>query len=48
MTGVSKLVSIALVSIALAEPVLAFEVRPNPNLTSGSVRIDGRSLYARR
>jgi hypothetical protein len=46
MTGVSKLVTIALVSIALAEPALAFGVRPNPNLTGGSVRIDGRDANA--
>jgi len=28
----------------LAAPALAFEVRPNPNLTGGSVRIDGHDI----
>jgi hypothetical protein len=39
----SKILAIVLAGV-LAEPAFAFEVRPNPNLTSGSVRIDGHDL----
>jgi hypothetical protein len=40
----SKLFAIGVVAIALAAPALAFEVRPDPNLTGGSVRLDGHDL----
>ena len=46
MTSVSNLIATVLVSATLAEPALAFEVRPNPNLTGGSVRIDGHDVNA--
>jgi len=32
--------------VALATPAFAFDVRPNPNLTSGSVRIDGHHAHS--
>jgi hypothetical protein len=41
--AISKLLAIILLA-ALAAPAFAFEVRPNPDLTSGSVRIDGHDL----
>jgi hypothetical protein len=36
--------AVGIVAIVLIVPALAFEVRPNPNLTGGSVRIDGHDL----
>jgi hypothetical protein len=33
-----------LLADALGAPALAFEVRPNPNMTSASVRIDGHDV----
>ena len=39
----NKLLAIV-VAVFLAAPALAFEVRPNPNLTGGSVRIDGHDI----
>jgi hypothetical protein len=41
VASVSKLTTIVLINAALADPAFTFEVRPNPNLTSGSVRIEG-------
>jgi hypothetical protein len=38
---ISKSLAIFLLAGVHAAPTLAFDVRPNPNLTSGSVRIDG-------
>jgi hypothetical protein len=40
----SKLFAIGVLAAALAQPAFAFDVRPNPNLTSGSVRIDGHDV----
>jgi hypothetical protein len=42
----SKLLAIVLLAAALTAPAFAFEVRPNPNLTTGSVRIDGHDVSA--
>ena len=39
-----KLVAIAFLAGALAAPAFAFETRPNPNITGGSVRVDGHDL----
>jgi hypothetical protein len=39
-----KLVAIAILAGALAAPAFAFETRPNPNITGGSVRVDGHDL----
>ena len=44
--SIGKLFAIALLIAALTAPVFAFEVRPNPNMTSGSVRIDGHDVNA--
>jgi hypothetical protein len=41
----SKLLAITLAGV-LATPAVAFEVRPNPNITSGSVRIDAHDVNA--
>ena len=35
---------ILLIALALAGPALAFDIRPNLNLTGGSVRIDGHDV----
>jgi hypothetical protein len=43
---ISKLLAIILLAGALAAPAFAFEIRPNPNLTGGSVRIDGHDVQA--
>jgi hypothetical protein len=40
----AKLFSIMPIAAALVGPALAFEVRPDPNLTGGSVRIDGHDV----
>ena len=42
----SRALAIVLLAGALAAPAFAFEVRPNPNLTGGSVRIDGHDVNA--
>ena len=42
----SKLLALVLLADVLAAPAFAFEVRPNPNLTGGSVRIDGNDVNA--
>jgi hypothetical protein len=42
----SKLLAIILFAGALAAPAFAFDTRPNPNLTGGSVRIDGHDVHA--
>ena len=39
----NKLLAIVMAGV-LATPTLAFDVRPNPNLTGGSVRIDGHDI----
>jgi hypothetical protein len=36
-----KFFAAVLLGVIAAEPAFAFDVRPNPNLTGGSVRIDG-------
>jgi hypothetical protein len=41
-----KLLVIVLLATSLAAPAFAFEVRPNANMTSGSVRIDGHDVQA--
>jgi hypothetical protein len=43
---IAKLFSSILIASALAGPALAFDIRPNPNLTGGSVRIDGHDVTA--
>jgi hypothetical protein len=43
MAITSKLLAIVAAGV-LARPALAFEVRPNPDVTSGSVRIDGHDI----
>jgi hypothetical protein len=43
---ISKLLVIILLVGALAPAAFAFEVRPNPNLTGGSVRVDGHDMQA--
>jgi hypothetical protein len=40
----AKLFSIMLIAAALVGSALAFDVRPNPNLTGGSVRVDGHDV----
>ena len=40
----SKLLALVLLVAAFAAPAFAFEVRPNPNLTGGSVRPDGQDI----
>jgi hypothetical protein len=42
----SKLFAILVLANFLTIPAFAFETRPNPNLTSGSVRIDGHDVNA--
>jgi hypothetical protein len=42
---INKTLAILLL-IALAAPALAFDVRPNPNLTGGSVRADGHDAHS--
>jgi hypothetical protein len=46
VAAITKLISIILIAAALAGPAVAFEIRPNPNLTGGSVRIDGHDISA--
>jgi hypothetical protein len=41
-----KLFAITLLAAALGAPAFAFDPRPNPNLTSGSVRINGHDVSA--
>ena len=43
---ISKLLAIILLAGALAAPAFAFDTRPNPNLTGGSVRVDGHDVQA--
>jgi hypothetical protein len=43
---ITRLVTAAMLAGVLAAPAFAFEVLPNPNLTGGSVRIDGHDLNA--
>ena len=43
--AISKLLAIILLA-GLAAPGFAFEIRPNPNMTGGSVRIDGHDVHA--
>ncbi len=43
---ITKLFMAAMLAGVLAAPAFAFEVLPNPNLTGGSVRIDGHDLKA--
>jgi len=40
----SKLLAIILLASALGAPAFAFDVSPNPDITSGSVRIDGHDV----
>jgi len=42
----SKLLAVIPLAAALVAPAFAFEVRPNPNMTNGSVRIDGQDVHA--
>jgi hypothetical protein len=41
----SKLLAIIPLAAALAVPAFAFEIRPNPNMTNGSVRLDGHDVH---
>ena len=41
---ITKLFMAAVLAWVLSAPAFAFEVLPNPNLTGGSVRIDGYDL----
>jgi hypothetical protein len=41
-----KLLEIILLACAFGAPAFAFDVRPNPDLTGGSVRIDGHDVQA--
>ena len=43
---ITKLFMAAVLAGVLSAPAFAFEVLPNPNLTGGSVRIDGHDLNA--
>jgi hypothetical protein len=43
---ITRLFLSALLACTLATSALAFEIRPNPNLTGGSVRIDGHVVSA--
>jgi hypothetical protein len=43
---ISKSLAIFLLADTLAAPAFAFDVRPNPNLTGGSVRIDGQDAHS--
>ncbi len=43
---ITRLVAAAMLAGVLAAPAFAFEVLPNPNLTGGSVRLDGYDLTA--
>jgi hypothetical protein len=42
----SKLLAIILLACAFGAPAFAFDVRPNPDLTGGSVRSDGHDVQA--
>ena len=42
----TKLLVALFAGVLLVVPAFAFEVRPNSNLTGGSVRIDGHDLNA--
>jgi hypothetical protein len=42
----TKLLAIVLPAATLVAPAFAFEVRPNPTMTGGSVRIDGHDVNA--
>src|SRR5262249_40512298 len=44
--AMGKFFAAVLLGVIAAEPAFAFEVRPNPNLTGGSVRIDGHDVNA--
>jgi len=46
LRGCVKPFAITLLAALTAPTALAFEVRPNPNLTGGSVRIDGHDISA--
>jgi hypothetical protein len=46
MATMNKLLAIILLVGAVATPAFAFDTRPNPNLTGGSVRIDGHDANA--
>ena len=46
MATTIKLFAIVLVADALTTPASAFDVRPNPGITGGSLRIDGHDLTA--
>jgi hypothetical protein len=43
---VSKLLAIIPFASALAVPAFVFEIRPNPHMTNGSVRIDAHDVHA--
>jgi hypothetical protein len=43
---ISRSFAAVLLASTLAAPALAFDVRPNPNLTGGSVRADGHDAHA--
>jgi hypothetical protein len=42
--AISGLLAIVLLAGTPAAPAFAFEIRPNPNMTGGSVRIDGHDV----
>jgi hypothetical protein len=42
----TKLFAAGMVAVDLTVPALAFDLRPNPNLTGGSVRLDKHDLSA--
>ena len=44
--GYQQVLTFVLLAASLVVPAFAFEVRPNPAMTGGSVRIDGRRLWA--
>jgi hypothetical protein len=44
MATTAKLFAVALLAGALAARAFAFETRPDPNITGGSVRLDGHDL----
>jgi hypothetical protein len=46
VSTISKSLAIFLLAGVLAAPALAFDVRPNPNLTGGSVRLDGHDAHS--
>ena len=45
MRDTSELFAIIPLAAALAVPAFAFEIRPNPNTTNGSVRLDGHDVH---